>query len=49
VELFVVCLEAGPIDVHIDLCGSNIGVSQNLLNNAEVRSVFDQISGKGVP
>ena len=36
------------IDMRVDLCGRNIGMSQDLLQHAQVGTAREHVGGKGV-
>jgi hypothetical protein len=35
-------------DSRVDLCGANVGVSEQCLNDGEFGSVFKQMAGEGM-
>lgn len=47
-ELLLDAAEAGGIDVRVDLRGGDVGVSQEFLNDAQVGTAAEEVSGEGV-
>ena len=48
VELLVNALEAGCLDMGVDLGGGDIGVAEHFLDGAEVGAVLEEVGCEGV-
>ena len=48
-KLLVHLGEMRAVDVRVDLGGADVGVAQQLLDDAEVRAAFQKMRREGVP
>ena len=47
-ELLKSAAEIFPVNMRIDLCGSNAFVSQHFLHRPQICAPFDEVGGKGM-
>ena len=49
VVFFVDCAEAVLVDMGVDLCGFNVGVSEHFLQGSQIHAAGKQVGGETVP